>query len=97
MPQLDFPTNPTLNQIYTGPEGNQWEWVGSYWKALSTAALQSLSDYVYPYHYSGIAQTTVLTSDPFWNIRRIDFTIPGSPVIETAYGSWDNRYILTYT
>jgi hypothetical protein len=97
MPQLDFPTNPTLNQIYTGPEGNQWKWLGDYWRALSTSSFQSLSDYVYPYQYSGLSPVTSLTSDPSWTIRRIDFTIPGSPVIETATGAWDNRYSLIYS
>jgi hypothetical protein len=97
MSQLDFPNNPILNQIYTGPQGNQWEWTGSYWKALSSVDFQSLSDYVYPYQYSGVAPVTNTTSDPVWNIRRIDFTIPNSPIIQVAVGAWTNRYSLTYT
>jgi len=97
MTQLNFPDNPTVNQVYTNIQGNQWKWTGSYWRALSTTEFQSLSDYVYPYQYSGLSPVTNTTSDSFWTIRRIDFTIAGSPITETAIGSWDNRYSLTYT
>ena len=55
------------------------------------------SDYVYPYQYSGTAIDGTLTSDPGWTIKRVDYTTPGSPVIQQAIGSWDDRYILTYT
>ncbi len=57
---------------------------------------QSKSDFVFPYQYSGVANVGILESDNYWVINRIDFTIPGSPVIETAVGSWDNRYSLIY-
>lgn len=97
MSQLNFPDNPTLNQVYTSPQGNQWVWTGSYWKDLSTIEFQSLSDYVYPYQYSGISPAIYTTSDPFWTIQRINFTTPGSPITESAVGAWTNRYSLTYT
>jgi len=97
MPQLNFSDNPTLNQIYTSPQGNQWKWTGSYWQALFITEFQSLSDYVYPYQYSGVSPITNTTSDPFWTIHRIDFTTPNSPIIQVAVGAWTNRYILIYT
>jgi len=28
---LNFPSNPTLNQIYTGPSGQKWRWNGEAW------------------------------------------------------------------
>lgn len=58
---------------------------------------QSNSDYVYPYQYSGISSVGTLDSDNSWIIKRVDYTIPGSPIIQQAIGSWDNRYLLIYT
>jgi hypothetical protein len=58
---------------------------------------QSRSDYVYPYQYSGISTIGTSESDVEWTITRIDFTIINSPIIEKAFGSWDNRYLLIYT
>lgn len=55
------------------------------------------SDYVYPYHYSGTAPLYTLTSTSNWIIKRVDFTTPGSPITLSAIGSWDDRYILTYS
>jgi hypothetical protein len=55
------------------------------------------SDYVYPYFYGGSAPVYTLTSTSTWVIKRVDYTTPGSPVIQQAIGSWDDRYILTYT
>ena len=65
-----------------------------YTKARET---QSKSDYVTPYQYSGIASVGVLESENGWTINRIDYTTPGSPVIETAIGAWDNRISLIYS
>jgi len=55
------------------------------------------SDYVYPYQYSGTAQSGTSTSSPTWTIKRINFTTPGSPVTQSATGAWTNRYSLIYT
>ena len=55
------------------------------------------SDYVYPYFYGGSTQLYTLTSTPNWIIKRVDYTTPGSPIIQQATGSWDDRYILVYT
>jgi hypothetical protein len=52
---------------------------------------------VTPYQYSGIASVGVLESENGWTINRIDYTTPGSPVIETAIGAWDNRISLIYS
>ena len=54
------------------------------------------SDYVYPYFYGGSAPLYTLTSTSTWVIKRVDYTTPGSPIIQQAIGSWDNRYTLTY-
>jgi len=58
---------------------------------------QSRSDYVYPYQYSGISLLGSSENDPVWRIKRIDFTIFNSPIIQQATGSWTNRYLLIYT
>jgi hypothetical protein len=55
------------------------------------------SDYVYPYFYGGSAPLYTLTSTATWIIKRVDYTTPGSPITQSAIGSWDNRYILIYT
>jgi hypothetical protein len=55
------------------------------------------SDYVYPYHYSGTSLFGTLTSSPTWEIKRIDFSTPGSPLTQSATGSWDNRTSLIYS
>ena len=55
------------------------------------------SDYVYPNHYSGTANINTPTSSPTWTIKRVDFTIPNSPVTLEATGAWDNRTSLIYT
>ena len=55
------------------------------------------SDYVYPYFYGGSASLYTPTSTATWIIRRVNYTTPGSPITQSAIGSWDNRYTLTYT
>ena len=62
-----------------------------------TRETQSRSDFVFPYQYSGISNADILESDDGWTINRVNFTTPGSPIIETGTGSWDNRYTLIYT
>jgi len=57
---------------------------------------ESRSDYVYPYQYSGVAAIGTNESDPSWKINRINFTTPGSPIVQQAVGAWDNRYSLIY-
>ena len=55
------------------------------------------SDYVYPYFYGGSAPLYTLTSTATWIIKRVNYTTPGSPIVQSAIGAWDNRYTLTYT
>ena len=93
---LDFPISPTLDQIYIGPEGNRWKWTGSYWAGLPKI-FETKSDYIYPYHYSGISPYTTDESDTNWSIRRIDYTNFNSPVIKRASGSWVDRQTLIYS
>ena len=81
------PTGPTGITGPTGPQG----FTGP------AIILIRESDYVYPYQYSGTALFGTLTSSPTWEIKRIDFTTPGSPITLSATGSWDDRYILVYT
>jgi len=108
-----FPSSPSLGQIYILPTGESWEWNGSAWQTLGSPGVTGPagpqgptgpsivlireSDYVYPYHYSGTALFGTLTSSPTWEIKRIDFSTPGSPITQSATGSWDNRYSLIYT
>jgi len=53
------------------------------------------SDFQSPYHYSGSAPLGTLNSGT-WTIKRIDFSNE-TPVTLSATGSWDNKYILTYS
>jgi len=55
------------------------------------------SDYVYPYFYGGTAPLYTLTSTSNWIIKRVNYTTPGSPIVQQAIGSWDNRSSLVYT
>jgi hypothetical protein len=59
--------------------------------------LSRQSDYVYPYHYSGTSVSGTLTSSIDWTIKRINFSNPGSPITQSATGSWVNRYNLVYS
>jgi len=36
---LNFPSNPVLNQIYTGPLGQKWKWNGSAWISFNEIVL----------------------------------------------------------
>jgi hypothetical protein len=55
------------------------------------------SDFVNPYQYSGTAVVGTAESSATWTIKRINFTTPGSPITQTAVGSWTNRLSLIYT
>lgn len=33
---LNFPNSPTINEVYTGPNGNKWSWTGESWVSLGT-------------------------------------------------------------
>jgi len=80
----------------TGPAGPQGP-TGPVGPAGPSIILIRESDYVYPYQYSGTALFGTLTSSPTWEIKRIDFTTPGSPITLSATGVWDDRYILVYS
>jgi hypothetical protein len=54
------------------------------------------SDFQSPFQYSGNAPLGTLLSEN-WNINRIDFGTPGSPITLSAIGPWDDRTILIYT
>jgi hypothetical protein len=54
------------------------------------------SDFQSTFQYSGNAPLGTLTSQN-WNINRIDFGTPGSPITLSAIGPWDDRTILIYT
>ena len=55
------------------------------------------SDYVYPHFYGGTAPLYTLNSTPTWIIRRVDYTILGSPITLSAVGAWTNRTSLIYS
>jgi hypothetical protein len=81
---------PTGSDGATGPQGIQGV-------TGPSIILIRESDYVYPYQYSGTALFGTLTSSPTWEIKRIDFTTPGSPITLSATGAWDNRTSLIYS
>ena len=54
------------------------------------------SDFQSTFQYSGNAPSGTLTSQN-WNINRVDFGTPGSPITLSAIGPWDNRYSLVYS
>jgi hypothetical protein len=58
---------------------------------------ERLSDFQFPYQYSGNAVLGTLTSSTGWIINRINYTTPGSPITLQAIGSWDNRTSLIYS
>jgi hypothetical protein len=35
---LDFPSSPSLNQVYRSPTGESWRWNGFAWNSLGTGA-----------------------------------------------------------
>lgn len=74
-------------------------------------AVQALSEYFFytpvteviarhdwqpPYSYMGSALAGTAESDPDWLVSRIEVFIDGTTLVETATGSWDDRYILPY-
>jgi hypothetical protein len=65
--------------------------------ALTGISYERLSDFQFPYHYSGNATLGTSTSSTGWIINRIDFTTPGSPITLQGTGSWDNRTSLIYS
>lgn len=96
------PTGPTGPQGIQGPTGTTGATGSQGIQGIQGPTGPSIilireSDYVYPYHYSGTALFGTLTSSPTWEIKRIDFTTPGSPITLSATGVWDDRYILVYS
>jgi hypothetical protein len=87
------PTGETGSTGETGPTGA----TGVTGATGPSIILIRESDYVYPYQYSGTALFGTLTSSPTWEIKRIDFTTPGSPITQSATGAWDNRVSLSYS
>lgn len=60
--------------------------------------LQTESDWVSPYSYCGVAPIGVSTSDPYWDIQRIQVNNDGSTTVLNANNvAWDDRYIVPYT
>lgn len=53
-------------------------------------------DWQPPYSYMGSALAGTAESDPDWLVSRIEVFIDGTTLVETATGSWDDRYILPY-
>jgi hypothetical protein len=39
---MDFPSNPTVGQLYQSPGNLQYEWTGSVWKARGVAGVQGI-------------------------------------------------------
>jgi hypothetical protein len=42
MSQINWPENPTLNQVYTAPNGRQWRWNGYAWDLITGAGISDL-------------------------------------------------------
>jgi hypothetical protein len=57
---------------------------------------ERLSDFQFPYQYSGNAPLETPETSSLWIINRIDFSTPGYPITLQATGPWVNRYSLIY-
>lgn len=65
--------------------------------ATTQALYQNLSDVVGNINYIGSSLNNSSTSDNSWVITRITINTDGTVFSNSAFGSWDNRYLLTYT
>jgi len=95
------PTGATGSTGATGPTGSTGA-TGSIGPTGATGATGPIapiyerkSDFQSPFQYSGNAPLGTLLSEN-WNINKIDFGTPGSPITLSAIGPWNDRYLLTY-
>lgn len=63
----------------------------------NNVSYERLSDFQFPYQYSGNAPLGTPQTSSLWIINRINFSIPENPVTLQATGSWTNRYTLIYS
>lgn len=60
--------------------------------------LQKKNDWNSPYSYCGVSPIGAFTTDPIWQIDRLQVNNDGSVVVLSANNvAWDDRYIVPYT
>ncbi len=88
------PTTTVIQVATLGPQGPQ----GSQGpQGIQGLSYERLSDFQFPYQYSGNAPLGTSQTSSLWIINRINFSTPGSPITLQATGSWTNRYTLIYS
>ena len=92
---LDFPSSPSLNQIYpTGATGPFWKWNGYAWDAFNPYNTIRRFDTLGSYLYCGTALTGSSESSNVWTIVRLTVSSDGSVLASFTRTnvSWTNRY-----
>jgi hypothetical protein len=52
MPALNFPSSPTLDQIYTAPSGQAWQWDGTAWISLPGESINAVTRHTVPNRFT---------------------------------------------
>ena len=92
---LDFPSSPSLNQIYpTGATGPFWKWNGYAWDAFNPYNTIRRFDTLGSYLYCGTALSGSSESATVWTIVRL--TVSPNGTVTSSFTrnnvAWTNRY-----
>ena len=79
---LDFPSSPTLNQVYTNGQ-NTWSWDGTAWNATSSALIVGITGPTGP---TGSVSNTTQTIDFSRYVNQILVSVRGLTSSNHAYG-----------
>lgn len=98
---LDFPSSPTLNQVYTS-SGTSWKWNGYAWDAFNPYNTIRRFATSGSFLYCGIALTGSSEASAVWTITRLTIAADGSvSAIATAQPvggvAWSNYLTATYS
>jgi hypothetical protein len=74
---LDFPSSPTLNQVYTS-SGTSWKWNGYAWDAFNPYNTIRRFATSGSFLYCGIALTGSSEASAVWTITRLTIAADGS-------------------
>lgn len=67
MAAIDFPASPTVNQLFTAPNGVTYKWTGTIWISVATVPAVALANPTYDIFTATAALNTQLSADPLLN------------------------------
>jgi hypothetical protein len=92
MPIINWPPNPTLDQVYTSPNGKSWIWNGYAWDAADSVVFNDMRSLTYNDFYTEITSSSLIPGT-FYEINDFqtiydqpDWDSDLNPMSATKYG-----------